>query len=491
MTAAWQYQYSPNLKQLEMHQAWQADEILFGGAGGPGKTDAVLAAGVTQCLAVPNCKVLLIRRTHSELEDEIIPRLQMRLPPEIARWNGSQKRFRFRNGSIFRLGYLEREDHMYRYIGAEYVLIIWDELTQQLRKPYIFLRTRLRMAGQVAADMRRLGLKPRYLCTTNPGGRGHGWVKDMFVEPLEQRTGIPIAAQWGKPFYDKSDRKTRIYIPAKATDNPDLDIEAYMEQLNSLDPEMAAAIRDGDWNVLAGARFSVFRRGVHVIEPEELPVPIIGVPLAVGVDYGSQAPFCALWGARFPSGLIVVYRELYRTGLTPHEQASLIRSSERTGERIPGRPLPIALDPSTWTRDASQLVRSASPDEPPKGSIAWYYREIFGSSVIRARNERVAGWALVSDHLRIRPADLLIPTAMPRLLIYSTCTNLIRTLPALQRDDKYPEEVADHQEDHAPDALRYLLMQFAAGAGHDRTSPAGPEYPAAVTAALADATRWR
>lgn len=46
--------------------------------------------------------------------------------------------------------------------------------------------------------------------------------------------------------------------------------------------------------------------------------------------------------------------------------------------------------------------------------------------------------------------------ALPRLRIFDTCANLIRTLPALRHDERKPEDAAvtPHELTHAPDALR-------------------------------------
>ena len=44
------------------------------------------------------------------------------------------------------------------------------------------------------------------------------------------------------------------------------------------------------------------------------------------------------------------------------------------------------------------------------------------------------------------------------LFIFSTCTNLVRTLPALQHDESNLEDLDSDGEDHAADALRYGLM---------------------------------
>ena len=46
----------------------------------------------------------------------------------------------------------------------------------------------------------------------------------------------------------------------------------------------------------------------------------------------------------------------------------------------------------------------------------------------------------------------------PGLRIFSTCRNLIRTLPLLPLDDSNPEDIDTNAEDHAYDALRYGCM---------------------------------
>ena len=63
----------------------------------------------------------------------------------------------------------------------------------------------------------------------------------------------------------------------------------------------------------------------------------------------------------------------------------------------------------------------------------------------------------------------------PMIVIFDTCVNLIRTLPALQHDQDKPEDVDTKGEDHAPDALRYLCMSrpWAAMAARSRPTSVG------------------
>lgn len=45
-----------------------------------------------------------------------------------------------------------------------------------------------------------------------------------------------------------------------------------------------------------------------------------------------------------------------------------------------------------------------------------------------------------------------------KVVIFETCQNLIRTLPALTYSKRNVEDVDTDQEDHAYDAFRYMLM---------------------------------
>lgn len=459
---AWAYPYTPSARQEVMHRL-QPDELLFGGAAGGGKTAGLIAAAVTLCLLVPGAKALVLRRTFPQLEQEVIPRLREAVPEHIAHYYPGSHTMLFKaSGARLLLGHLETAADVYNYQGAEFQLVCWDELTQFQAWEYDYLSSRVRAAGAVANRMRNLGLRPRMMSTANPGGIGHTWVRRRFVDP-----GIRDRVFQGIDDEGNPEDITRAYVPAKATDNPHLDLDAYMRRLSRLDPTLRRALRDGDWDILEGVRFGQWRDGLHTVEPGVIDVPLIGYPRAVGVDYGSTAPFVALWGVRLNDGLIYVYRELYRTGLTPRQQAELMLQAEEHGERLPSRPIRVALDPSTWAHAATDPVAQVMGDIPPVGSIARPYWEAFGGSLVKARNDRKAGAALIDEGLLVRD------DGFPRLIVSRDCPNLIRTLPTLVRSRTEPEDVSQHpvkQDDHAYDALRYLLMELVMP-GHDRVQP--------------------
>ena len=451
--------YTPTPRQQVAHATY-VDELLYGGAAGGGKSEMLRAENIRFLMRVPGARAVIFRRSFPDLRRAMIPALLQRVPRSLARYNKADHTWAFINGSILELAYLQSDTDVANYQGAEYQLCSFDELTQFTEYQYRYLLSRLRMAGDVKKHMESLGWKPRMLATANPGGIGHSWVKQRFIDPAPP--GVPFRVA-----RDEKVSSVRCFIPAKVTDNPHID-PAYIARLNELDPDTRRALRDGDWDSYAGQRFTGWRADIHVITPSEAAtlMPDVGGQRCVGVDYGMDAPFAAVWLWKGPDNLIVAYREQYQSGLTPREQAALITASERPGEREAARKVPIVLDPSTWARNAHHTTHSRG-SHPPKGSIAEAYTDQFGvSQVVKANNDRLGGVALIADTLIVRG------DGRPRLLVVDTCRNLIRTLPALPRDTRNPEDVDTKAEDHAFDALRYGLM-FLLGAptrGGFRTS---------------------
>lgn len=449
------YDYTPHPKQAAAHSI-RANEILYGGAAGGGKSRWARAEAVQACLQIPGVRVVIFRRTFPDLYRSVVGPLLAEMPPGLGRFKGGGHVFQFFNGSILELGHLQRESDTDKYQGAEYQLIIFEEATHFTERQYRYMKSRLRAAGSVKARMDQLGLAPRMVATANPGGVGHHWVKRRFVDPAPSGTVFRV-----RPNLDDPNPGSRCYFPARVTDNPSVNKE-YIDELNSLPENMRKALRDGDWNVLDGVRFAQWMERHHVINPSDLPIPMLTGAKVCAVDYGFAAPFAALWLVKLADGLIVVYRELYRTEQTAVQQAELIRDAMAEEEAITGDRIPIVLDPSMWRRNDATVSKALNhSDLPPVGSPAHDYQRVLNRTPIKAVNARVHGWALLDEKLRLR-AD-----GLPRFLCYNTNRDLIRTLPALPRAKNNPEDVDTTVEDHLADALRYGLM-FLEGRGAKR-----------------------
>lgn len=124
------------------------------------------------CLRYPGIKTLIVRRTYKELQNNHIEQLRGMLHG-IARYNKSDKLFTFCNGSTIAFGYCACDSDMDQYQGAEYDVIFLDEATQLDE-----LWTR-----KITACVRGVNDFPkRVYYTCNPGGRGHGYIKRLFID---------------------------------------------------------------------------------------------------------------------------------------------------------------------------------------------------------------------------------------------------------------------------------------------------------------------
>ena len=100
-----------------------------------------------------------------------------------------------------------------------------------------------------------------------------------------------------------------------------------------------------------------------------------------------------------------------------------------------------------------------------------------GQFLSKADNNRVTGWLAVHEWLKVFNDEQGQPTS--KLKIFSNCTNLIRTLPALQHDEKNPNDVANepHELTHIPDALRYFCTMWQTPAQQRIERPQGTYTP--------------
>lgn len=454
----------------------KVDWLLYGGSAAGGKSEFACWHANRLSMQVHGHVSLLVRQSIPELRRSLILRMiartkQFKIPARLRKTDG-QTGFHYKNGSLIECGYLATDEHVGNYLSAEYDLIIIDEATQLTPDQIVQIAGRLRTTKEKAAR----GARPHLGMFTNPGDVAHAWMYDLIVTPthygeqvvvfnvsnglekafpvrtypapvpireatLEQVEDILIP--WAEELQVEVDPETELavaFVPSKATDNPHID-PSYLKFLNALPERRRRQLRDGDWDTFEGQYFHEWNRDVHVIPPFDIPE---SWPRARGADYGSRAPWCCLWGAWDEDGNCYVYREAYAAGLTPEMQAA--QAAEMSwvpkldGTKVKEKYERTVADPAVFSdhRGAGR-------------SVAQLWRDN-GFHVTRAKNDRVAGWANMRQYLWDYEAQ------KPRLYVFSTCTNLARTIPKMQYSKANQEDLESKgTEDHAVDALRYLL----------------------------------
>lgn len=426
--------YTPTARQQLFHEATEYD-VLYGGAAGGGKTKALLMDDLRDAMRYPGIRIGAFRRSYPELEESLLAELaQVAFARDLGcRWNGSKYNLYFPNGSVIMFRYAKTVDEATRRQGGQYQKLTFDE--RNLTPPEVcsFLESRIR-SGDPKIPV--LGIRSG----TNPGGPGHGASKTRYVDATDRGEKVAI---------DVRGRTVR-FIPSKLADNPHVNPE-YARDLEALEGKLRSAFLDGNWDVFAGQYFTSWRHDRHVLTPITLPA---SWQRYNGLDWGFSAPWAVLWGALDEDGRVWVYRELYATQVGEKEQAERILAAEAADEVVVSR----FADDAMWaTRGDAKAISDVYAEhgvhltEAGKGQVG-----------------RVAGWQRVRSYLQEGPACAHHRAqgweTCPMLHVFSTVENLIRTLPNLPHATKgNVEDVDTTAEDHAPDALRYMLGGIGTG----------------------------
>ena len=420
-------------------------EVLYGGAAGGGKSDALIgdfASGIEQY--GNSWHGVLCRRSFPQLA-EIEKRCLEIFSPNYGQssYKRSIKTWNFdteRGLSTLKLASIDDEIKVIDHQGQQYSWICMDEATQWPSDAVIeYLINRLRSPKEVEG----LGKgSPTYIrLTANPGGVGHNWVKDRFnIGVQDDMTPFTVNSSKGHKY-------ERVFIPAKLKDNlilmkNDPMYEAVLDGI--ADPILRRALRDGDWNIAAGAAFPEFDPVYHVIPDREIPT---GVRVWRSMDWGYDKPFSVLWFYADFDGYIYVINEIYGQGAKVNQ--GLRQSPERVAERIReveeryGWDVKQAyLDSQCWAQDGGQTL----------------YHLLGGPKMRWSPWPKGAG----SRHTQKQVVHqyLQIVNGRPRLQIFGRCKHLIRTMSTIPLDRRDVEDVDTNAEDHAYDALRGGLAQM-------------------------------
>ena len=437
---------SPSPKQklflLEKHR-----HVAFGGARGGGKSWVVRLKAIILCLMFAGIKVMIVRKSFPELIANHVKPLKEMLnigsKDAVAKYNESKKEITFPNGSEILFRYCDTEKDVDRYQGTEVDVLFLDEATQLSEE----------QMKKICACVRGVNNFPkRTYYTCNPGGKGHGYIKRLFIDKVYES---------GEYTEDYS------FIQSLVTDNKALMEQnpEYIKQLEALPPKLREAWLEGRWDVFEGAFFEEFRatpepqachdagiteeealaehRWTHVIKPFDIPS---GWKIYRSYDFGFGKPFAVNWYAVDYEGIAYMILELYGCTGTPNEgvkwspeqQFKEVARIEREHPYLKGKKIQGVADPSIW--DGSRGI--AIIEEAEKQHL-WFDKGI---------NDRIPGWMQIHERLKFDEYGKAM------LYIFENCKDTIRTIPLMMYDEHKPEDLDTDGEDHIADSLRYFCM---------------------------------
>lgn len=438
-----------------------AFEVLYGGQKGGAKSDAIIVKPA-QLLARADekykltgikqerCRVVVFRKNIKHLTDLITraKEIYARLDPDAGSngWNKNEKRFTFTSGAFIEFDHLDGPDDHQGYNGQEIRGICIDQTEEIPFEVVQFLKAQVRTSDPDFLDLLF------FFMTANPGGKHSQWVKDYFIKscPPNKIVSTEIKLRDGRKKI-----VTKAFIPSALKDNPYLDRDGqYEANLRTLPEHMQRMYLDGDWDAVVGAFFAhVWHKDVHVIP--SFPISAAW-EVKGGLDWGSTSPACALIGARDNDGDVYIIDELYGPGITGRtfgeKLVKKINRQQWSGAKV-WKP-----DDFYFMVDYHAFSKGGADGMSPGQGLM-----VSGLRLFDATKDRAAGNEQVIERLLLRP------NGKPRLYIFGDrCPNLVRTLPSLRGDPHKPDDVDSDQDDHAFDALKYLLLDWPIGSEEKR-----------------------
>ncbi len=485
-------------KKTEDNKAWEAQkgaqkiflscplfEVLFEGTRGGGKTDSLIA-DFAQHVGVgwaAEWRGILFRETYPQLDDvkKKCRKMFFSMFP-TATFNKNDHTWTFPDGEQLLLRHMKTPEDYQNYHGHEYPWIGWEELTNWATDEcYKLMMSCSRSSVDPnRRDKNKQPMPRKYRATTNPYGKGHGWVKRRWQLPAMRGKILSVEEEYEG---GKKEIRPRIAIHSAFKENlkllaaePDYEMNIRSAARN---PAELAAWLYGDWDITSGGMFDdIWDSKCHVLEPFTIPKTW---RIDRSFDWGSSAPASVGWWAesdgcdvRLNDGRIMstVKGDLFRISewyvaypgsnkgmkKTPHEIATGIVQAEldmgyrnRKETRVRAGPADSSIwDDSGGPSIATQMLKQVRIDGRPYAGVSWVRAD-------KTAGSRKNGWEEIRQRLKNAKKPDGGVREKPGIFIFNTCVSFIATVPVLPRDAKDPDDVDTDAEDHIADETRYRV----------------------------------
>jgi hypothetical protein len=490
-------------KQVALLEA-NADRILYGGGRGGAKTFGTTAAAAIEpiesyseeevrlkkidvsdfrvkidedgsriyykfLIDYPYYNGVIVRRSLPQLVSNTLVENKKLYPLLGGKYTAKDSTWTFPSGATITLRPLNDEMSLDFFQGPSFQRFIVEELTQFDQHVIEQAEACCRSAEPIGGGTR---IPAKIIYTTNPGGRGHKWVKEEYVDkcpPLPDGKPVyveeydlsyqPLKAN--VPYVSETGERI-LFIPSLVFDNPYLadNDKRYVSNLLNKNKILRDSWLFGKWDTFSGQFFDMWDENIHVIDEmkfynvnslsdvqqarQTFDWKEKGYALYLSNDYGVRNPWACGFYAVDQNLNIIKFAEIFETGMSINQQARYTKEflKEHYNLEISDFTLAIADPKSYWeTRDKATGFYTFADEYAKEGIL-----------LTKGNNTRLQGAGAMLEALRIRG------DGTPRLRFLSNCENTISSIPSLPSDPKNPDDVDSNANDHCYDEMRYFLM---------------------------------
>lgn len=427
------------------------DTLGYGGSRGGAKSHCARCCAIVRRMKYPGTKALIFRRTFGQLQENHIFKLMTEMPDLYKQcWSSENKALMLPNDGMVLFRYADTLKDVLEFRGKEYDDVYIDEATDLDEQEINILDS--------CARSTKTGVQAKTVLTFNPGGKGHAYVKRVFInkdltdEEKIKKYGFLQAYAWDNIYWvlaalrdDGIDPPTEYYRwPRDKKIDYLISRSDYGRKLNALPESLRRGWLYGDWDEVAGMQFSEFRRDLHSCKTFKIPS---WWECWGSNDPGFNDPGVWYLHASDHDGNVHTFKEFYFDSRMTYSEQSRAVAGAIAKERLP--------QPSYWVTGMDAFAQ----DPETKKTIVDYYMEggLFG--FIKPDHGKGARARMAATcHEYLRPYKDNENRTRTKWRIHDTCPKLIETLPSLPTDINEPEAAAECAIDHAYQAAGYGLQ---------------------------------
>lgn len=492
-----------------------ANDILYCGTRGPGKTDAQLMRFRSRVgLGYGSFwRGIIFDKEYKNLDDLVTKSKRWFYPlNDGAEFLSAKSDYKWRwpTGEELLFRSVAKLDDYWAYHGHEYPFIGWNELTKYAT-PDLFNRMysvnrsgfdpiahtpRLqgdnyvtywnelhpnghhegrpfRSGDYETPDGRPLPPIPlENFSTCNPLGPGHNWVKRRFIDVAPYFKIITRTVEVFNPRTKQDETITRrqVSIFGNWKENPNLSPEYIAGIMNAANENERKAWLEGDWDIVAGGAIDdVWHKGTHVLPRFRVPR---SWTIDRSLDWGSSHPFSyGVWaeangeeaelldGTTFcpPPGTLIQIGELYGSKEIG-TNVGLKWSAKTLAEKI--------VEYETMLLNDKWIANKVFPgpadnqiSEVRETETDTIEKKLADKGVIFERSDKSPGSRKIGLQLIRDRLEAATKREGPALYFMDNCVASISTIPVLPRDKDKIDDVDTSAEDHAYDMTRYRVLK--------------------------------